>query len=327
MRKLLPLLLLAVLPSGVVGPRATTATEDPERKVLKVGLVAPAAAFLPLYLAADRTAAQEDLRIELLTFRGGAGLGQALASGSVDVGLMALGTVINMLDSGHEVRVFYGGLSQADNEWFAQPGIRGWTELRGRRVGISQSGGFFEAMTRHVLQKYGLEGGRDVQLVPVGPSAIALQALIAGRVDVAFVGIPAKWEAEGRGFVRIGTESTEVAPEWPKNLFVSKAGLLAGDRRVRALLRAHVRAIRLARSDPPPAIEVLVRQLKYEPVVAARAYEEVMRGLNERGSLSASGLDAFWKLSMAAGEVTSPWPTARFLDQRFIASFDEWAPP
>lgn len=309
--------------AGAFGPPARAA----EHAALKVGLVAPAAAFLPLYLAVDRTAEPEGLRIELLTFRGGAGLAQALASDSIDVGVMALGTVINMLDSGHEVRVFYGGLSQADNEWFARPGISGWTELRGRRVGISQPGGFFEAMTRHVLQKHGLEAGRDVQLVAVGPSPTALQALSAGRVDVAFLGIPAKWEAERRGFVRIGTEAREVAPEWPKNLFVAKAGFVASQSaRLRALLRAHVRAIRLARADAQTATQALVRHLKYEPPVAARAYDEVARGLNERGAIPVAGLDAFWQLTMAAGEVTARWPVGRFVDPRFIDSFEDWAP-
>jgi NitT/TauT family transport system substrate-binding protein len=318
--------LLAPVLAGPLGPGALAA-ERPERGALRVGLVAPAAVFLPLYLAADRTAGPEGLRIELLTFRGGSVLAQALAADSVDVALMALGTAIHMLDSGHAVRVFYGGLSQADNEWFARPGIGSWAEVRGHLVGVSRFGGLFEAMTRHVLRKHGLEAGRDVQLVAVGPSPTALSALSAGRVDVAFLGPPAKWQAESRGFVRLGTEAAEIAPEWPKNLFVAKAAFLAGyPGTVRALLRAHVRGIRLARADPPTAIEALVRHLKYEPTLAARAYDEVVRGLNERGSMPASGLEAFWRLAIAGGEVTRRWPAQRFLDVHLIDGFEEWAP-
>ncbi len=326
--------LLAGVLSGLPLPGATQLrpttvadTELPERSALRVGLAAPAGVFLPLYLAADRTAQSEGLRIELLTFRGGSGLAQALASDSVDVALMALGTVVNLLDTGHEVRVFYGGLSRADNEWFAQPGIGSWMDVRGRRFGISQPGGFFEAMTRHVLRKHGLEAGRDVHLVPVGGSPTALQALVAGRVDVAFLGPPAKWEAQSRGFVQIGTEAAEIAPEWPKNLFVAKQSFLTSHpRTVRALLRAHVRAIRLARNDAQTATQTLIHHLKYEPTVAGLAYDGVVRGFNERGIMSAVGLAAFWDLSIAAGEVSRPLPPSRFLDQRFIDSFDTWAP-
>jgi hypothetical protein len=38
-------------------------------------------------------------------------------------------------------------------------------------------------------------------------------------------------------------------------------------------------------------------------------------------------MTVFWRILAAAGEVSEPWPEARFLNRRFIDTFAEWAPP
>ena len=60
---------------------------------------------------------------------------------------------------------------------------------------------------------------------------------------------------------------------------------------------------------------------------AERLYDEAFPTLDERGDLSPGAMTVFWRMMMAAGEVTEPWPEARFLDRRFIDSFAQRAPP
>lgn len=299
-----------------------------EKSRVRVGLVQPAADFLPLYLAAERTAPPTGLTLELVHFSGGAGVAQALASDSVDVAVASLSTAINLINAGQRVKVFYGGVYRADYEWWARSGIAAWSDLRGRTLGITSHGSLSDVLTRHVLRRQGLVVGRDVQLVPIGGASTALQALQAGRIDVAFLFSPFTWTAEKLGFRRLGTEAADVAEEWPKNLLIAKEAFLdAHHREVRALLRAYVAAIRLARVDRESAIQVLMARLAFERGTAQRAYEETVASLNERGRLPDKSMPVFWEIQLAAGEVTAPWPEARFLDRRFIDDFDGWAPP
>lgn len=300
----------------------------PEVRTLRVGLVVPAASFLPVYLLAERAPIDEGLAVDVIHLRGAGTLGQALGSGTVDVGVASLGLLVTMINAGQPVRAFfYAGVSHPEYEWFGGPAVRGWADVRGRRVGITTLGSLTHWFTRQALRRHGLDPDRDAQFVQVGGSPTALQALRAGRVDVAILAPPFRWQAAAEGFRKLGDEASEIGEEWPRNLYLAKQGFLDGHpRAVRALLRAHVRAIRAARADPDLAIRALVRALKYERADAERAYREVVGNLNEHGTIPARGLRLFWDLARTEGEVATEWPEARFLDRRFVDTFHEWAP-
>jgi NitT/TauT family transport system substrate-binding protein len=275
-----------------------------------------------------RAYSDEGLQVQLVSFAGEAALAQALASGSVDLGAASLTVAVQTISAGHPVRAFYIGSARPDYEWFARPGITSWTQLRGGRLGVTVPGGLTDLLSRHVLRQQGLEPGRDVHIAPSGGSAARLAALRAGRLDATVLPAPFRWQAEAEGFGRLGTQAALVGQEWPFVVFTARLSLLDGaPAAVRAFLRAHVRAIRQARARPEEAVEALVRELKLERPLAHRAYAEVVETLDERGSLPAAGFPAFWELSRVAGDVDEPWPETRFLDRRFLSTFDQWAPP
>ncbi len=226
-----------------------------------------------------------------------------------------------MIVAGLPVRAFYAGFNQAGWEWFGQPDVRAWADLRGKTVAIASFAGLTDVLTRYVLRKHGLEPGKDVQVVQVGGSAMRLESLRARRVAATMLTAPFKWQAEAEGLPRLGTQASEVAREWPTGVFCVKESLLAQDpARLRALLRAHVRAIRLARGDPEVGVTTLSRRLRYERAHAERAYREAIAAVDERGLLPQESMAVFWTVMTEAGEVTAPWPEARFLDRRFIGA-------
>jgi ABC-type nitrate/sulfonate/bicarbonate transport system substrate-binding protein len=131
----------------------------------------------------------------------------------------------------------------------------------------------------------------------------------------------------GEGLRRLGTEAEEIAPEWPKGLIVAKESFIAANpRTLRAFLRAHVRAVRLARESRDTAVQALVTHLQAERPAAARAYDELAAGLQDRWSLPELGLKVFWEIARMEGDVSEPWPGDRFLDRRFIDSYETWVP-
>jgi ABC-type nitrate/sulfonate/bicarbonate transport system substrate-binding protein len=178
-----------------------------------------------------------------------------------------------------------------------------------------------------LLRKHGLIPERDVQFVQAGETATIFASLKAGRVDAAVLSPPFTWYAEELGFLRLGTQAKDMASAWPRNLLIAREKFLAGfSRTISAFLRAHVRAIRLARENPEIAVQTIMKRLKYERRYAERAYMEVLPGFDERGRLPAEAMHAFWEMAVASGEVTEPWPESRYLDRRFIDTFEEWAP-
>ena len=305
----------------------TPSSARPEKSSLKFGLSVGGPRNLPIYLAADRTFRDEGLTVEVVSFNGDTEVTQALAADSVDVAAPSVNSVLNVIGAGQPITGFYSGLNQADFEWLARPEIKGWADLKGKSVGIGSFGGLTDFLTRHILRKHGLDATGDVQMVQVGGSSTAFQALKAGRIDVAVLAPPFKWQAADEGFTRLGAQATEVAEAWPRNVLAAKERFLdEHPNTIRALLRAHVKAIRLARADRDGAVQTIMQALKYERLPAERAYDDIINGFDERGGLPATAMPLFWDIAVAAGEVTEPWPESRFLDRRFVDSFDEWAP-
>jgi NitT/TauT family transport system substrate-binding protein len=310
-------------------PAAAPASQPPgklEKTSLKLGIPTNGAHLIPLYIAAERTAREEGLELEIVSLNGDATTAQAVASGSVDVSLLSLNGLVNVISSGHPVKGFYGAARANDTDWYARPDVKIWDDLKGKSLGILAHGGNTDLLTRHALRKHGLEPERDVNLVATGGSANSIAALRAGRVDAAYLVPPFGWQAEAEGYTRLGTRSQEVTPDWPDLVLSTREAFLdEGPNTLRALLRSHVRAVRLIKSDREAAVQSLMNVVKIEQVHADRAYQEVVAGLDEHGK-QFKEIPVFWELTMAGGEVTEPWAEERFLDRRFIDTFDQWVP-
>ena len=308
--------------------RGSAAPGGIEKPKLTLGLAVPAASFLPVYVAAARTWQEAGLEVEIVSFRGDAEVSQALAGQSLDLTLQSPDGLINLINADQPVKGFYAGFHQADFAWLAQPSVKTWNDLKGGTIGVSIFGSLTDQLTRYVLRKHGLVPGTDVQVMQAGPSATSIQMLRSGRLLAAIQSAPTKWVAQDLGLTVLGTQASEIAPQWPKHAFVARRQFLDDyPGTVRAFLRAHVAAIRLARADRELSVKVLVDQVKYQPAYAARAYDENMPSFDERGRLPEDKyMDVFWAIEVAAGTVPQALPAARLMDTRFIDTFADWAP-
>ena len=301
----------------------------PEKTKLSVGIAVPAASFLPIYVMKARTAQQQGIEIEFISFRGDAEVSQALAGDSIDLSLQSLDGLINLVASNQPVKGFYAGFRQADFAWVAQKTVKDWGGLKGGQIGVSTYGSLTDALTRYALRKHGLEPEKDVQIVQAGPSASSIQALKSGRLLAAIQSAPTKWVAEDAGLTVLGTQEKDVAPQWPKHAYMAKTAFIEKNpNTVKAFLRAHVAAIRLAKAERAMAVKLLIDTIKYQPDYAERAYDEVMPGFDEGGHLpDQKFMDIFWQIQIASGgEVKEAWPDSKLMDDRFIKSFADWAP-
>src|SRR5260370_6219041 len=287
-----------------------------EKPNLALGLAVPAASFLPVYVAAARTWKEQGLEVEIVSFRGDAEVSQAMAGGSLDLSLQSFDGLINLINSNQPVNGFYAGFHQADFAWLAQPSIKAWADLKGGTSGVSTRGSLTDQLTRYVLRKHGLRPETDVQIMQAGPSATSIQLLRSGRLLAAIQSAPTKWVAEDLGLTVLGTQEKEIAPQWPKHTFVARPKFLdENPETVRAFLRAHVAAIRLARADRTLAVKVLVDQVKYQPSYAGRAYDENLPAFDERGRLpDEKYMEIFWSIVIPPGTPPHPSPPPPFRD-------------
>jgi NitT/TauT family transport system substrate-binding protein len=253
---------------------------------------------------------------------------QALAGGSVDVNVASINGLANMITAGQPVRGFYAGFDQSDFDFVARPEIKSWADLKGKSIGVSTFGSLTDSLVRAALRKHSLEPEKDVQIVQSGGTPNAVQAMKGGQITAAILSRPNSWQLTDEGYTLLGTQASEIAEQWPKHIFIARTDFLdKNPNTVRALLRGHVSAIRLIRANRDLGVQAIVDTFKFDRPYAERAYDDVVTGWDEKGELPAQQyMDTFWQIAMATGDVTEPWPESKFLDRRYIDTFDQWAP-
>ena len=306
-----------------------TAPLKPEKTKLAIGLATEAVSFMPFYVAAAQIWKSQGLDVQLLGFRGDAEAAQALAGGTVDISIQSLDLLLSLINSNQPVMGFYAGVYMADYAWLAQPSIKSWQDLKGKAMGISTFASQGTLLTQYLLKRHGLEPLKDVQFLQVGPpGAGAYQALRANRIAATMLSPPTKWMAADAGYNTIATQARDISPQWPKLVFIaSKRFLTENPETTKAILRSYVLALRYAKANPAAVVDILQDRLKFEKDVLRRTLDEFLPSYNERGNLPQDRyMQIYWKFQIQSGTVTEPWPTSKFLDDRFINNFRSWAP-
>jgi NitT/TauT family transport system substrate-binding protein len=312
---------------GMGSPAVRAQAGKPEKPALTIGLSVNDSTFLPIYLAqAGKLFEKEGLEVTVLVFRGGSDLTRALVAGSVHVGVAAPTSVLSAISAGEDVRVFYGGFNQTPFFWYAAPPIKSMKEAKGKRLGITRFGSSTDALTRFALARAGLDA-KDVRIVQGGGSAERLAAMETKQIDIGIFTWPHNFMAEERGYALIQSQS-DLMKDFPVQSFYAMRPFLdANPQTVRALLRAFVGGVRVARADKALSVKTLVARTGLEEKYAARAYDQLVDGWREDGRLaSEEGMKSFFDMAIAAGDVKEVWPTEKFWDDRFAATYGQWKP-
>jgi len=300
----------------------------PEKTDVTIGLPVTTSTFIPLYLAeAEGFFKDEGLNVQIVAFKGGTDLVRGMVAGAVDVGVGALSEALVGVDTGQGVKVFYSGFNMTVFDWYAVPNIKSLADAKGARFGVTTFGSSTDFLTRYALTIHGIDPQKDVQIIQGGGSAPRLAAMEAGQLDVNIFATPEKFMAAERGFHKIMSQK-EIAEDYPFHVFYAKEDFLqSSPNTIKALLRAYVKGVRLAKANKERAVEVLVDKVGFEEKYASLGYDDFINQIYEDGRLpSEAGMKAFWDMGIQSGTYKEAWPLERFWDPTYVDSFNEWKP-
>lgn len=308
----------------VAGP----AHAKPEKAKITIGLPVTAATFLPLYLAEDEGLfKKEGLDVKVIAFRGGTALVKAMIGGNVDIGLTSLAGVNVGIAAKQPLKVFYAGFNMAIFDWYATPKIKSMKDVKGTKWGISRYGSSTDFLTRYALAARGLNPEADVKIIQGGRSSTRLAAQKAGQLDVNIFIAPETFMAADIGYNRI-LRQTDLAEDYPFHVYFAKEDFIAKNpNTIIALLRAHVRGVRLAKSDKERSLKSLRKHIKMDPKYLGRTYDSFINFIHEDGRLpSEKGLDVFFDMGVKSGTYKEKWPKSRYWMSKFADSYNQWKP-
>lgn len=256
----LSLLLSACATQAGSPPSSSARTEQPApaaRIPLRVGYLA-VMDDAPVMVAKDAGLYEKQgLDANLQVFSSGTDLIKAIVGGQLDVGVLGFTNALTWAAKGADLKVV-GSAQMGYHSLLVRKdaNIKTLADLRGRRLATQQRGSTADIILNGVvLPSAGLKR-EDVQLLYVSPS-VAVDSLIAGRVDAAFVFEPYDHIARLTAPVM---PIYEVGKDWPfPCMVVITSGKVLEQNRpgIDRLLEAQRQAIETLRKQPDEAAVLL----------------------------------------------------------------------
>ena len=221
----------AAEPTKPAAPAASAQTAKVSVGILKLTSTAP------IFIGMEKGYFKEQgIEIEPQWFDAAHPIAVATASNKVQVGATGItASLFNMVSGGQKLSIVadkgreqkgysYSALLMRSDLW--DGGAKKIEDLKGKRVGITQTGSTFHYMLGRLLETKGLKLS-DVEVVPLGKLSSVMAALQGKQVDAVILNEPniTKMEKAGHGkvVVQVGdaieyqTSAIFFAPEFSKN--------------------------------------------------------------------------------------------------------------
>lgn len=157
-------------------------------KTVTFGVSAPAPGGNMLQLGIAQTKAYfkaEGLTVKPVFLNTSGAVVQALASGKVQIGTSTPDLVLQAIDRGQDVKMFYNWTVKNVTQFGVLPNspVRSVADLKGKKIGVQDLSAGPAQLAKAAAVNAGLDPASDLRFVAVGTGAPALDALVRHRVE------------------------------------------------------------------------------------------------------------------------------------------------
>jgi NitT/TauT family transport system substrate-binding protein len=170
------------------------------------------------------------LDVEITQFRASPELNTAVVSGSIDIALTGLTSVLTARGRNLPVKAFYVETVAPFYHLLASPNIESMRDAvdKGAVAGVSGIGSLDYTMTRYLFKRAGLDPDK-IKYVQAGTPGQRTAALEAGRVQLAISAVPEKYAVLRRGKVREIAKMADYSKNFALEVFWGKEDYIAGN--------------------------------------------------------------------------------------------------
>jgi ABC-type nitrate/sulfonate/bicarbonate transport system substrate-binding protein len=236
----------------------------------------PNIVHMPVYIAADLGYFKDEgLTPEFLSFEGGVYAFRAAVSGNVDVASASGPYSIVGRAQGAKTKLILANAPKLEATMTVQGNIKTLEDLRGKRIGIQEPGGFADVLSKMVLRSGGIKPD-EVNFVSILSEDVP--PLVAGQIDTAILHVEQFMVAKGRkSDLHVLAKLWEVAPLNLYNAYVVKEDFIAKRRQdAIGLTRAIIRGTRIMYSDKQKVMPSLVKHTGLDEKILSAAYDELV---------------------------------------------------
>jgi NitT/TauT family transport system substrate-binding protein len=313
-------LLVSCFWMSAVGFSTMDACAQSSLKKIRMGIAATSVGFLPIYAAHHRGFYKDegiDLEIILMSL---AAANNAFFKGEIDYSAGLTGLALAATRN-YPAKILIFTIAKPLQSFVSRREIKEPRDLKGKKVAGSSPGGSATILAYQALRHFGLEPGKDVQVLPMGGSGAGrLAVLEQGVVDASLLSVPENIIALHKGYNELIFLGDVVS--FPQNGFGTSANRIQQQpdevyRMVRATLRGLLFVTDEANRDQ--ARDIMMKQWRVSDAkLAAEMIGYLKRGLAKDAVIAPEAVQYFIDLTRETSNVSQPISAAQVVDFSFL---------
>jgi NitT/TauT family transport system substrate-binding protein len=289
-------------------------------KKLRLGIAATSVGFLPIYAAHQRGFYRDeglDLEIILMSL---AAANNAFFKGEIEYSAGLTGLALAAARN-YPAKILIFTVAKPLQSFVSRREIKEPRELKGKKVAGSSPGGSATILAYQALKHFGLDPGKDVQVLPMGGSGAGrLAVLEQGVVDAALLSVPENILALNKGYNELIFLGDVVS--LPQNGFgTSVTRIQQQPDEVYRMVRATLRGLQFVTDEAnrEQARDVMMKQWRVsDQKLATEMLGYLKRGLAKDAVISPQAVQYFIDLTRETSNVTQPISGAQVVDFSFL---------
>jgi len=308
----------ALVCASVISPSIVAAQSN--LKKVRLGVAATSVGFLPIYTAYHRGFYRDegiDLEIILMSL---AAANNAFFKGEIDYSAGLTGLALAAVRN-YPAKILIFTVAKPLQSFMSRKDIKDPRDLKGKKVAGSSPGGSATILTYQALRHFGLDPGKDVQVLPMGGSGAGrLAVLEQGVVDASLLSVPENIIALHKGYNELIFLGDVVS--FPQNGFgTSVARIQQQPEEVYKMMRATLRGL-LFVTDESTREQTRDIMMKQWRVSDTKLAEEMLgylkRGLAKDAVITSEAVQYFLDLTRETSNVTQPITAGQVVDFSFL---------
>jgi len=308
----------ALVCASVISPSIVAAQSN--LKKVRLGVAATSVGFLPIYTAYHRGFYRDegiDLEIILMSL---AAANNAFFKGEIDYSAGLTGLALAAVRN-YPAKILIFTVAKPLQSFMSRKDIKDPRDLKGKKVAGSSPGGSATILAHQALRHFGLEPGKDVQVLPMGGSGAGrLAVLEQGVVDASLLSVPENIIALHKGYNELTFLGDVVS--FPQNGFgTSVARIQQQPEEVYKMVRATLRGL-LFVTDESTREQTRDIMMKQWRVSDTKLAEEMLgylkRGLAKDAVITSEAVQYFLDLTRETSNVTQPITAGQVVDFSFL---------
>jgi NitT/TauT family transport system substrate-binding protein len=320
---------------ATLGVLAASGAQAQQKIVIGIPTSPPNVIHMPAIIAKDLGLYKKaGLDVEIVSLGDGTKVYRALLAGNIDFGLTPGAPTIIGTANGATVKALSANLPKFEASMVVRSDIKTMADLKGKRIGIQEPGGFADLLSRSVLRAAKLDP-KEANFVSIASEDVP--ALVANQVDTAILHVEQEKLAQSKV-----PDLHAIARMWelqPKTLytFLSATEKTIKDKPdlVQKVVEANIEATRALYNDKAKVLPILVKNTGYPEKIISETYDFMVKNClwDANSGLSKERVDFTAELMTKVGNIKQG-KTPKFEDvvdtsfaKKAIEKLGEWKGP